>query len=340
MAAVPKGGAGPDTYTYQWVDSSSTQNFWDDIPGATSKDYDPGPLADTTYFRRIVSSGALPADTSFRIAVYVHPAITNNTIAAPDTVCSGLAPELFESSQVAGGPPWIGGGPTGGTFRFKWQEMEEGSGVFSDLTGITEDSTYQAGGLTTSTDYRRIAYAGVCVDTSNELNVRVLQPIAGNDVTPISEATPFDTICFNTAPEQIDGPVPTGGETTDIRYQWLTSDNPLVMGSLVPGETGRSFQSSATEPDHLLPKDSPLGQRRCLQGYQCLGRSIEHPLYHCRDQCNFSRSDGLPGDRSSLPRRQHSCRSLHWQLPFHLAFKHRFSKLESGPRRSCGRKRL
>jgi hypothetical protein len=242
VTSVPKGG--DNTYTYQWVDSTSISGDWNDIVGATSKDYNPGPLADTTYFRRIVSSVGL-VDTSFRIAVYVHPAITNNTIAAPDTVCSGNAPGLFESSQMTDGPPWIGGGPTGGTFMFKWQEMEEGAGSYTDITGITEDSTYQAGGLTTSTDYRRIAYAGVCVDTSTELHVRVLEPLTGNDITPVSEATPYDTICFNTAPESISGPVPSGGEAADIRYQWLSSDNPLLMGSILAGETGQSFQSSA-----------------------------------------------------------------------------------------------
>jgi len=242
VASVPKGG--DNTYSYQWIDSSSTQNFWDDIAGATSKDYDPGPLSDTTYFRRVVSSVGL-VDTSFRIAIYVHPAITNNTISAPDTVCSGLAPGIFQSSQMEGGPPWIAGGPTGGTFQFKWQQMEDGAGSYSDLTGITEDSTYQAGGLTITTDYRRIAYAGVCKDTTTALRVRVLETISGNDITPVSETIPFDTICFNTAPEPISGPVPSGGETTDIRYQWLSSDNPLVMGNLVTGETGQAFQSAA-----------------------------------------------------------------------------------------------
>ncbi len=242
VASVPKGG--DNTYTYQWVDSSSTQNFWANIPGATGKDYDPGFLSDTNFYRRIVTSVGL-ADTSFRIAVYVHPAITDNTISAPDTVCSGLAPGLFESSQMTGGPPWIAGGPTGGTFQFKWQHMEDGDGSYSDLTGITEDSTYQQGGLTISTDFRRIAYAGVCRDTSTALHVRVLQTIGVNDITPVSETVPFDTICFNTAPEVISGPVPSGGEPTDIRYQWLSSDSPLVMGNLVAGETGQTFQSAA-----------------------------------------------------------------------------------------------
>jgi hypothetical protein len=163
----------------------------------------------------------------------VHPAITGNTIAANDTVCSGFAPELFESAAT------IGGGPTAGTFNYIWQEEPDGAGDYTDLTAKTTEPTYQEGPLTTSTNYRRIAYAGVCIDTSNVERVLVLQTLTGNDITP------FDTICINTAPDLIDGPAPSNGDQGDIRYQWLTSTDPGLMGSVIPGETGISYQSPA-----------------------------------------------------------------------------------------------
>jgi hypothetical protein len=236
ITSEPKGGDGAGTYTYQWLDSSSTQNYWDIAPGiSTEKDYNPPLLSDTTYYRREVTSGLLPADTSFRIAVYVHPAITGNTIAASDTVCSGNVPELFVSSAT------IGGGPTGGTYTYKWQHLPEGAGGFTDITAISGEPSYQAGGLTTTTDYRRIAYAGVCVSTSNTEQVKVLEPITGNVITP------YDTICINTVPDLISGPVPANGDQGDIRYQWLTSSNPGVMGSLIPGETALSYQSPSLD---------------------------------------------------------------------------------------------
>ncbi|MDF1575116.1 MAG: gliding motility-associated C-terminal domain-containing protein [Bacteroidales bacterium] len=230
IAAEPRGGDG--TYTYQWIDSSSTQNFWADIALANGKDYDPGPLSDTTYFRRIVTSLGL-SDTSFRIAVYVHPEITGNTIAASDTVCSGNPPELFASGAT------IGGGPTVGTFTYKWQHLPDGAGSYSDLTAAVAEPTYQAGALFTSTDYRRIAYAGVCVDTSNEESVRVLEALTGNVITP------NDTICVNTVPDLISGPAPSDGDQDDLRYRWLSSASPGVMGSPIAGETGLSYQSPA-----------------------------------------------------------------------------------------------
>jgi len=231
LTSDPKGGEGP--YTYQWLDSSKVQNSWEIITGATSRDYTPGPLSDTIYYRRILTDVNSLVDTSFRIDVYVHPAITGNTIAANDTVCSGNAPELFESAAT------IGGGPTGGTYNYVWQHEPDGPGDYTDLTSKTTEPTYQAGGLITSTNYRRIAYAGVCIDTSNVERVRVLETITGNDITP------FDTICINTIPDLIDGPAPSNGDQLDLRYQWLSSTAPGDMGLPIAGATAISYQSPA-----------------------------------------------------------------------------------------------
>ncbi len=94
------------------------------VSGATDKDLVfTAPLSDTTYYRRIVSSGLLPADTSFRIAVNVHQAITNNVIAAPDTVCWGNAPMAFSPVGDPGGAL----GP--GTYTYSWLK-DEGGGSY------------------------------------------------------------------------------------------------------------------------------------------------------------------------------------------------------------------
>ncbi len=168
VASEPKGGDGPETYTYLWVDSSSTQNSWLPAPEGPGKPNNlknyafPGPLADTTYFRRIVNPDSILTDTSFRIAVYVHQAIENNTISAPDTVCSGESAKLFIPSAS------IGGGLGQGSYTYLWQKDEfVGSGLEDADGGAIADSTYQTPGLTTSSDFYRIARSGVCADTSN-----------------------------------------------------------------------------------------------------------------------------------------------------------------------------
>ncbi len=232
ITSDPKGGEEP--YTYRWIDSTRIQGSWANAPGVNNqKDYDPSMLSDTTYYRRILTSNNGLVDTSFVISVYIHEAIAGNTIAANDTVCSGFAPELFESAAT------ISGGYPGVTYNYKWQSMPDDSSSYSDITGTTTEPTYQAPALITSTNYRRIAYAGVCVSTSNEERVLVLETLTGNDITP------YDTICINTIPDLISGPAPSGGDQGDLRYQWLSSTAPGEMGSLISGETALSYQSPA-----------------------------------------------------------------------------------------------
>lgn len=212
-ASKPKGGSG--TYSYQWVDSSSTQNYWRSIPGATAQSLSfTAELSDTTYFRRIVMEvpQVLPADTSFRIAVYVHPAIINNTISAPDTVCMGDVPEAF----VSVGLPGSGLGP--GSYDYLWQK-DTGSG-YTDAEGSNTGTGYQVPptGLALTTSYTRLTSSGVCVNRSNELVVTVLSPITGNVIAD------NDTICWDMEPDLItqkSGEAIGGGNhPADMRYQW------------------------------------------------------------------------------------------------------------------------
>ncbi len=223
FASEPKGGSG--SYTYQWIDSSSTQNQWQPIPGASEQDLAfSSPLADTTYFRRIVSEAPaiLPPDTSFRIAVYVHQEITNNTIAAPDTVCQGNIPEAFVSMGLPGNGD--------GLYAYLWQK-DEGSGSYVPADGSNDLSGYvPPAGLDVTTDFRRIVTSGACVDTIAEIRVEVFAPISGNLIAD------YDTICWNTSPDLIiQDPEYTlsGGDPdpTNWRYRWETG--PAISGPWV-----------------------------------------------------------------------------------------------------------
>ena len=234
LANEPKGGGGSGSYDYLWVDSSSTQNDWLEAPGINDlQNYTfPGILSDTTYFRRIVydQGGLLLPDTSFRIAVYVHPEIVSNTISAPDTVCSENSPELFLPSGT------IGGGPTGGSYTYLWQK-DEGTGYVT-ADGQNNQETYQAPKLTLTTDFARIAMAGVCVDTSNKLLVKVWENHTDFQIKD------NDTICYNTMPDpltSLTGAPPGEGEQADIRYQWISSANATDWSDVV-GATAENYQ--------------------------------------------------------------------------------------------------
>lgn len=234
-ASEPRGGVGG--YTYEWVDSTSSHD-WQAVSPATVVNNSAQSLVftmevtDTTYFKRIVHSGALH-DTSYIIPVYVHTAIEYNTISAPDTVCIGDAPELLGPSQTSGGPPHISGGGWNSSFTYIWQQMDEGAGTYTNVTGITEDSTYQAPGLNNTADFRRIARAGVCVDTSTALRVQVL-PIIDHSTNVISSK---DTICIYGTPDQmVNDAILSGGDGT-YSYVWQQRLHDQVDWINVPGDT-------------------------------------------------------------------------------------------------------
>ncbi len=104
-----------------------------------------------------------------------------------------------------------------------------------------DGDTYQAPGLDVTTGFARIAYSGVCFDTSASLTVKVWEPLTNFGITD------NDTVCYNTElPDLLNsltGP-PNDGDQGDIRYQWSTSTN-TTDWSDVGGETSESFQPLA-----------------------------------------------------------------------------------------------
>ncbi len=232
-ASKPKGGDG--TYSYQWIDSTSSHTWQLSTLGTNNQQHFTfnQKLSDSTWFRRIVTSASLPADTSYRIAYNVHPAITFNLVSATDTVCSGGAPELFVPSAT------IGGGLGPGSYTYLWKKDEGGTGTYLNADNANTGSSYQAPGLTVTTNFARIAYSGVCVDTSDALLVKVWEKLTGNDITP------FDTICYNTVPDQISGPVPGQGDPSDRRYLWESTLDTAGSWSTVPEAKSTSYQAPA-----------------------------------------------------------------------------------------------
>ncbi len=205
------------------------------FPGPQVKDLSfSSPLDDTTYFRRIVTDPSVTEpDISFRIAVYVHQAITNNTISAPDTVCQGNKPKAF----VSVGLPAKGDNVN---YDYLWQK-DEGSGIYLPASGTNDQPGYAPPELNVTTIFRRVVTSGACVDNSLPLTVTVFAPISGNLIAD------YDTICFNTAPELItqDPEITLGGgdpNPANWRYRW--ESGPAISGPWVemPGATNAQYQ--------------------------------------------------------------------------------------------------
>ena len=111
--STPAGGLG--SFTYQWQISTDS-NTWNNIVGAQSIDYTSGVLTQTTYFRRLVTSGVCTQPSNV-VKVLVNPKPTVSFTTA--SVCLGLAANYTSTSTITTGSitqyTWTYGDGNGGT---------------------------------------------------------------------------------------------------------------------------------------------------------------------------------------------------------------------------------
>ena len=196
---------GNSIYKYQWQ-FSSDQSAWNN--GGTLDTFSPGPLQQSLYFRRQVTSTAYCAHTSNSVKITVLPSIANNTFVSADSViCKDLGPGLLNASSPANGD---------GTYAYLWQSRSA-SGSWTSLP-LSNVLRYDPGILTDTTLYRRIVYSGngqACKDTSATKTINVLPLISGN--IPDTDSSRY---CAGDMPELITGSQPLGGNLA-YSYQWI-----------------------------------------------------------------------------------------------------------------------
>lgn len=109
------------------------------------------------------------------VIVFNYDPITNNTITASQTICSGTAPVFLQGTTPSGGD---------GTYSYSWQVSTTGStGTFSGIAGEV-DPTYQPGNLTADTWYTMIVSSSTCaLNTSNVVQVTIDPVSVGGSVS-------------------------------------------------------------------------------------------------------------------------------------------------------------
>ncbi len=96
----PTGGTG--TFTYQWQ-SSSDNNHWTNIPGATLSVYSPPALTQNTYFRRTVTSNFYTPVQSTSVLITVLPPVTLAQLHNDITIYSNTSTNF--NVDISGGTP-------------------------------------------------------------------------------------------------------------------------------------------------------------------------------------------------------------------------------------------
>lgn len=178
--STPTGGDG--TYTYTWEVSPDGTN-WSVIAGETAKDLNYTLLA-TSSFRRTVLSNTCPLVSNV-INIIAQPPIGNNTIAADQTLCTGLVPL-----------PLTGSVPTGsdGNYLYQWQSSLDNSNWTNINGAVFKD--YAPLALTATTYFRRLVSTNFCTGSLNNISAAVtitIKPDAKAEYTYTKDkdCTPF-----------------------------------------------------------------------------------------------------------------------------------------------------
>lgn len=191
----PRGGN--NVFTIQWEDSPDGSS-WLPIGGATSRDYQPPVLTDTTYYRRLVTSGGI-TDFGNDIQIIVHDLINKNNIWSFDVVkCIGN-----EADSIIGDTASFGGDKI--SYEYIWEYSFDENNWITETS--TEDTIYKHGIITDTTFVRRIVVSGACYDTvAVPIEITGLPQITNNLLSPDQE------ICEGQIPVEIIGGIPQDGD--------------------------------------------------------------------------------------------------------------------------------
>ncbi len=215
----PTGGNG--NYTYTWYFSENGTMFTE-IPNSNSRDYQPGALNTTTWFKRAITSGPCARIDSEVVKIIVHPTIVSNTISPTETVvCENGKPGIINGSKHAGGIS---------AYTYLWEVSTDGV-TYTDAPGVNSNQSYQPAVLTAPTWFRRKVTSGKCFDHSAPVKIDVNPLISDNTITDAQ------MVCVGSAPALLQGSTPTGGNG-NYTYQWqyATTNSPEAFYP-VPGNS-------------------------------------------------------------------------------------------------------
>ncbi len=240
---IPFGG------TIQWQKSTTSESAgFTDISGATGKDYTPGLLTQTTWFRRVVTDAGPPVivDISKPVKIIVQPFIKNNIIGDPDTVCYAQNPKaLISRATLQDG---------NGIYSFRWKVSTDNSLFTKPSNNDSTESYTPEPALKLTSWYKRTVTSGRCIDSSAIVRINVLDTIRNNAILN----APQD-ICFGSTFTDLSAtttgttPALSGGDAT-YRFLWESSINGVAWGP-APGTNNQPGYQPAE-----LPERAPLNE--------------------------------------------------------------------------------
>ncbi|WP_161890903.1 Ig-like domain-containing protein [Pontibacter russatus] len=167
----PVGGKGGYSFLWQQSTSGPATGWRTATASGNTQNYSPPALTQETWYRRIIISGT-NTDTSAAVMVSVKPAMSNNKVSTPQTVCFGTAPATLTGTLPNGGS---------GKYVYQWEMSTSGpETAFTTAPGENNRKDYSPSPLTQTTWFRRVV-------TSESCNALVSAAVQMT-VTPLPEA--------------------------------------------------------------------------------------------------------------------------------------------------------
>ncbi len=202
IASTPKGDI---SFTYEWLASTDSSSWFPASGTNNQKDYAPGTLFDTTFYKRVVTpTDTMNRDTSGLVSIFVHDTISNNVLSPDDIICWDVQPDTMTGTDPVGGDRLF--------YYYGW-ENKSGAGSWASTPDDTLAGYRYPAGLQETTYFRRKVTSGACIHYSDSLTVEVLDTITGNQVTD------NQLICQYTAADSLFGAELSGGDNT-YAYSW------------------------------------------------------------------------------------------------------------------------
>ena len=214
---------------YQWQSSTDEVN-WYNISGATSNNYSPGKIYESTYYRRIDKHDDQCSDIiTDTVLKTIYPEFTAGQIGNNTTICYNSLPgEIYNIASATGGD---------GSYSYRWQESSNGIQWF-DISGAY-NPFYAPGRLTADTYYRRRVTNTCGTLYSNIVKITVNPPLVSGTIGS------DQSICNDTKPSRISFLVDPSGGTGSYVYQWEESTDGSNFNDVV-GASSRTLS-----PDKL-----------------------------------------------------------------------------------------
>jgi hypothetical protein len=125
------GSGGDNNYSYLWEQSNDGAS-WSSATGIDNgQNYSPLNQSADIYFRRTINSVACTSQSNV-VTITVLPVVSNNTVSAVQTICSGNVPAPLTGTLPSGG---------NGSFTYLWQQSNDNIS-WSAAFGTNTSSNY------------------------------------------------------------------------------------------------------------------------------------------------------------------------------------------------------